>query len=147
MRKQVSAKQSVVRGQTSHITGFWLLVLLLALVGMFVAALSQEPTLWMLRWPAPLVVVFTVVNFIRQGFHKRDGLLVLGRAGRSESGRSVNTGNERERAGANGNGRGPLQQDVPNPQIEQSPTRERATERQFVFPRVPRPRAAGFRVA
>jgi hypothetical protein len=61
-------------------TAFSLFVLLLVVLGVIVAACSGEPTLWMLRWPAPLVVIFTVFNFVRQGYHKRDGLLVLGPA-------------------------------------------------------------------
>jgi hypothetical protein len=66
-------------GGTSVIgTAFSLFVLLLVVLGVIVAACSGEPTLWMLCWPAPLVVIFTVLNFVRQGYHKRDGLLVLG---------------------------------------------------------------------
>jgi hypothetical protein len=44
-----------------------------------VAASSKAPVIWMLVWPAPLILIFTTARFIREGFHKRDGVLVLGR--------------------------------------------------------------------
>jgi hypothetical protein len=68
------------RGASFIGTAFSLFVLLMVVLGVIVAACSGEPVVWMLRWPAPLVVTFTVFNFIRQGYHKRDGLLVLGPA-------------------------------------------------------------------
>lgn len=57
----------------------WLLILVLALVGAIVAASSKAPVIWMLAWPAPLIMIFTAARFIGEGFHKRDGVLVLGR--------------------------------------------------------------------
>jgi 4-amino-4-deoxy-L-arabinose transferase-like glycosyltransferase len=80
MRKEASAEATPRRQRRRHGTGFSLLVLLLALVGAIVAARSQEPIFWMLIWPTPLVLVFTAARFIREGFHQRDGVLVLGRA-------------------------------------------------------------------
>jgi hypothetical protein len=80
MRKEASAEPALRPQRRSHGTRFSLLVLLLALVGAIVAARSQEPIFWMLIWPTPLVLVFTAVRFIREGFHQRDGVLVLGRA-------------------------------------------------------------------
>jgi len=80
MRKEASAEPAPRRQRRSHGTGFSLLVLLLALVGAIVAARSQEPIFWMLIWPTPLVLVFTAARFIREGFHQRDGVMVLGRA-------------------------------------------------------------------
>ncbi|MBV8215296.1 MAG: hypothetical protein JOZ08_18965 [Verrucomicrobia bacterium] len=56
-----------------------LVILALALVGAIVAAASSAPVIWILAWPAPLIVIFTAARFIREGYHKRDGLLVLGR--------------------------------------------------------------------
>ena len=56
-----------------------LVILVLALVGAIVAAASKAPVIWMLVWPAPLIVIFTAARFIREGYHKRDGVLVLGR--------------------------------------------------------------------
>src|SRR5260370_16157312 len=79
MTKEVSAEYIVRRPRGYHATAFSLLVLLLALLGVIVAALSEAPIIWMLIWPAPLVLIFPVARFIREGMHKRDGVLVLGR--------------------------------------------------------------------
>jgi hypothetical protein len=80
MRKEASAEPAPRRQKRSHGAGFSLLVLLLAFVGAIVAARSQEPIFWMLIWPTPLVLAFTAARFIREGFHQRDGVLVIGRA-------------------------------------------------------------------
>ena len=61
--------------------GLSIVVLFFALLGVWVAAISAQPVMWMLLWPAPLVLVFTVFNFLRQGPHWRGGVLVLGRRG------------------------------------------------------------------
>jgi len=61
-----------------------LLVLGFALVGAIVAAASKAPVIWMLVWPAPLILIFTAARFIREGYHKRDGVLVLGRPAPSQ---------------------------------------------------------------
>jgi hypothetical protein len=79
MTKEVSAEYIVRRPRGNHVTAFSLLVLLLALLGVIVAALSEAPIIWMLVWPAPLVLIFTAVRFIREGVYQQDGLLVLGR--------------------------------------------------------------------
>jgi hypothetical protein len=79
MTKEVSAEHTVRRPRGNHATAFSLLVLLLALLGVIVAALSEAPIIWVLIWPAPLVLIFTAARFIREGMHKRDGVLVLGR--------------------------------------------------------------------
>src|SRR5258708_11960624 len=79
MTKEVSAEYIVRRPRGYHATAFSLLVLLLALLGVIVAALSEAPIIWMLIWPTPLVLIFTAARFIREGMHKRDGVLVLGR--------------------------------------------------------------------
>jgi hypothetical protein len=76
----VKVSSGRVGGGSSIGTGFSILTLLLVLLGAIVAAMSGAPTFWMLVWPTPLVVTFTVANFVRQGYHKRDGVLVLGRA-------------------------------------------------------------------
>ena len=81
---QVITPAKRARGTSVIGTAFSLFVLLLVVLGVIVAASSGEPTFWMLRWPAPLVVIFTVFNFVRQGYHKRDGLLVLGSATAAE---------------------------------------------------------------
>jgi hypothetical protein len=79
MTKEVSVERAVRRPRSNHATAFSLLVLLLALLGVIVAALSEAPIIWMLIWPTPLVLIFTAARFIREGVHKRDGVLVLGR--------------------------------------------------------------------
>jgi hypothetical protein len=67
------------RDLSNGLSLFWLSILLLALLGVIVAASSKEPVIWMLVWPTPLILIFTTARFIREGFHKRDGVLVLGR--------------------------------------------------------------------
>jgi hypothetical protein len=57
----------------------WLFILVLALLGAIVAAGSKTPITLMLVWPAPLILMFTAGRFVREGYHKRDGVLVLGR--------------------------------------------------------------------
>jgi hypothetical protein len=79
MTKEVSVERAVRRPRSNHATAFSLLVLLLALLGVIVAALSEAPIIWMLIWPTPLVLIFTAARFVREGVHKRDGVLVLGR--------------------------------------------------------------------
>lgn len=65
--------------KTNGLSVFWLVILVLALVGAIVAAASNAPVIWMLVWPAPLIVIFTAARFIREGYHRRDGVLILGR--------------------------------------------------------------------
>ncbi|MBV9876793.1 MAG: hypothetical protein JO025_18830 [Verrucomicrobia bacterium] len=82
MIKEVTAIRAGRPGERDLSNGlslFWLSILLLALLGVIVAASSKAPVIWMLVWPAPLILIFTAARFIREGFHKRDGLLVLGR--------------------------------------------------------------------
>ena len=79
MTKETSAEPTVRRPRGNRATAFSLLVLLLALLGVIVAALSEAPIIWMLIWPTPLVLIFTAGRFIQEGLHKRDGVLVLGR--------------------------------------------------------------------
>ena len=82
MIKEVTAIRTGRPGERDLSNGlslFWLSILLLALLGVIVAASSKAPVIWMLVWPAPLILIFTTARFIREGFHKRDGVLVLGR--------------------------------------------------------------------
>ena len=82
MTKQVGALQTGREQRYNNINGLsvlWLVILVLALAGAIVAAASNAPVIWMLVWPAPLIVIFTAARFIREGYHKRDGVLVLGR--------------------------------------------------------------------
>jgi len=82
MTKEVTAIQAGRRGERDLSNGLsllWLSILVLALLGVIVAAISKAPIIWMLVWPAPLILIFTTARFVREGFHKRDGVLVLGR--------------------------------------------------------------------
>ena len=82
MIKEVTAIRAGRPGErdlSNGLSPFWLSILLLALLGVIVAASSKAPVIWMLVWPAPLILIFTTARFIREGFHKRDGVLVLGR--------------------------------------------------------------------
>ena len=86
MREEVTAIQAGRREKRDLSNGLsllWLSILLLALLGVIVAASSKTPVIWMLVWPAPLILIFTAARFIREGFHRRDGVLVLGRRGSS----------------------------------------------------------------
>jgi hypothetical protein len=75
----IRAGRQQKRDNSSGLSVLWLLILLLALLGAIVAAGSNAPVIWMLAWPAPLIVIFTAARFIAEGYHKRDGVLVLGR--------------------------------------------------------------------
>jgi hypothetical protein len=82
MIKEVTAIRASRRGErdlSNSLSLLWLSILLLALLGVIVAAVSKAPVIWILVWPTPLILIFTAARFIREGFHKRDGLLVLGR--------------------------------------------------------------------
>jgi hypothetical protein len=82
MTKEVTAIRAGRREKRDLSNGLsllWLSILLLALLGVIVAASSKAPVTWMLVWPAPLILIFTAARFVREGFHRRDGVLVLGR--------------------------------------------------------------------
>jgi hypothetical protein len=57
----------------------WIASYLLAILGLIKAAYSEQPLLWLAVWPAPIVLVCTIFVFFREGFHFRNGVLVLGR--------------------------------------------------------------------
>jgi hypothetical protein len=87
MTKEVAAIQTGQQQRHNNLKGLsvlWLVILVLALVGAIVAAASKTPVIWMLAWPAPLILIFTAARFIREGYHKRDGVFVLGRPVPSE---------------------------------------------------------------
>jgi hypothetical protein len=71
----------------------WIVSCVLAIVGLIKAVCSEEPLLWIAIWPAPVVLASTIFIFLRQGFHFRKGMLVLGRV----SQRTTANGNERQR--------------------------------------------------
>jgi hypothetical protein len=67
------------RGAVSVEASIWIASYLLAILGLVKAAYSQQPLLWLAVWPAPVVLAATIFIFVRQGFHFRNGVLVLGR--------------------------------------------------------------------
>ena len=74
------AMTSVIqRGAVGFEYCIWVGSCLVALLGVLTAAYSQEPLFWLLVWPVPVAFVWAIFNFIRQGFHFQNGLLVLGR--------------------------------------------------------------------
>jgi hypothetical protein len=43
-------------------------VLMLLLLGLFMAAHSDRPVFWLLVGPGPLAIAFTLTTFVRRGF-------------------------------------------------------------------------------
>ena len=60
-------------------TSVWITSFLFAVLGLMRAAYSETPSVWLAVWPAPIALFSTIFVFLRQGFHYRDGLFVLGR--------------------------------------------------------------------
>ena len=58
----------------------WIVSCLVAILGLFEAAHSEQPLLWLAVWPIPVALACTTFIFFREGFHFQDGVLVLGRA-------------------------------------------------------------------
>jgi len=52
---------------------------LVAFFGVLTAAHSQHPLFWLLVWPVPTAVVYTIFILVRQGIHIEDGVIVFGR--------------------------------------------------------------------
>jgi hypothetical protein len=77
--RPAESKDNGKRGKASMETGIWIVSYVLAVLGLVNAAYSEQPLLWLAIWPAPIVLASTILIFFRQGFHFRDGLLVLGR--------------------------------------------------------------------
>jgi hypothetical protein len=67
------------RGRLSVEACVWVASYALAIVGFIKAAHSEQPLLWLAIWPAPIVLASTIFIFLRQGFHFRGPVLVLGR--------------------------------------------------------------------
>ncbi|MFY9984471.1 MAG: hypothetical protein WAM44_03045 [Chthoniobacterales bacterium] len=67
------------RGAISVELGVWVGSGVLAILGLVQAVHSTQPFLWLAVWPAPVGLVCTIFIFLRQGFHFRNGVLVLGR--------------------------------------------------------------------
>jgi len=66
-------------GAASLESTIWIVSCLVAILGLFKAAHSKQPLLWLAVWPAPVTLASTIFIFFRQGFHFEDGVLVLGR--------------------------------------------------------------------
>ncbi len=66
-------------GSVSIEASIWIASYVLAVLGLVNAAYSEQPLLWLAVWPAPIVLASTIFIFFRQGFHFRNGVLVLGR--------------------------------------------------------------------
>ena len=67
------------RGAVSVEACIWIASYLLAILGLVKAVYSEQPLLWLAVWPVPVALVSTIFIFFRQGFHFRNGVLVLGR--------------------------------------------------------------------
>jgi hypothetical protein len=59
--------------------GIWIGSGVLAILGLVQAVHSAQPLLWLAIWPAPVTLLSTIFIFSSQGFHFRNGVLVLGR--------------------------------------------------------------------
>ena len=66
-------------GGVSIEASIWIASYVLTVLGLVNAAYSEQPLLWLAVWPAPIVLACTIFIFFRQGFHFRNGVLVLGR--------------------------------------------------------------------
>jgi hypothetical protein len=66
------------RGSLCIEASIWIASYLLANLGLVKAAYSEQPLLWIAIWPAPIAVASTIFIFFRQGFHFRNGVLILG---------------------------------------------------------------------
>jgi hypothetical protein len=59
--------------------GIWIGSGVLAILGLVQAVHSAQPFLWLAIWPTPVTLFSTIFIFLSQGFHFRNGVLVLGR--------------------------------------------------------------------
>jgi hypothetical protein len=75
----VGIRSVAQRGAISVELGVWVGSGVLAILGLVQAVHSTQPFLWLAVWPAPVGLVCTIFIFLRQGFHFRNGVLVLGR--------------------------------------------------------------------
>jgi hypothetical protein len=57
----------------------WTISCLIVILGLFKAAHSEQPLLWLAAWPIPVTLACTIFIFVREGFHFRNGVLVFGR--------------------------------------------------------------------
>jgi hypothetical protein len=57
----------------------WTVSCLIAVLGLAKAGCDGHHVFWLMVWPVPVTIASTIFIFVRQGFHFKDGLLVLGR--------------------------------------------------------------------
>jgi len=57
----------------------WTVSCLIAVLGLAKAGCDGHHVFWLMVWPIPVTIACTIFIFVRQGFHFKDGLLVLGR--------------------------------------------------------------------
>jgi hypothetical protein len=75
----VRVRSAAQCGAVSVEACIWIAGYLLAILGLVKAVYSEQPLLWLAVWPAPVALASTIFIFFRQGFHFRNGVLVLGR--------------------------------------------------------------------
>jgi len=74
----VGIRSVAQRGAMSVEVGIWIGSGLLAILGLVQAVHSAQHFLWLAIWPAPVTLLSTIFIFLSQGFHFRNGVLVLG---------------------------------------------------------------------
>jgi hypothetical protein len=57
----------------------WTVSCLIVVLGLAKAGCDRQHVFWLMVWPVPVTIACTIFIFVRQGFHFKDGLLVLGR--------------------------------------------------------------------
>jgi len=77
--RTVGIRSLAQRGAMSVEVGIWIGSGVLAILGLVQAVHSAQPFLWLAIWPAPVTLLSTIFIFLSQGFHFRNGVLVLGR--------------------------------------------------------------------
>lgn len=69
------------RGAANREWAIWTVSWLIVVIGLLKAGYSEHHLFWLMVWPVPIAIACTICVFVRQGFHFKDGLLVLGRNG------------------------------------------------------------------
>jgi cytosine/uracil/thiamine/allantoin permease len=57
----------------------WTVGCIIDVLGLVKAGFGGHHVFWLMVWPVPVTIACTIFIFVRQGFHFKDGLLVLGR--------------------------------------------------------------------
>jgi hypothetical protein len=77
--RAVGSRSVAQRDAISVEACIWLGSGVVAILGLVQAVHSAQPFLWLALWPAPVTLLSTIFIFLSQGFHFRNGVLVLGR--------------------------------------------------------------------